>query len=131
MKLQGLCPCTSDFVNKEKKNPKTKQKIQKWTLQISDPCDTREVCDFDLIKSLRQNITPQTLVCLPLWMQISFVAIFKNHVDLEWESSPRQFTNLFLAEIELIFSVDMKEVLHALKWLSVDPVAQGLESQPN
>lgn len=76
---------------------------------------------------LRQNITPQKLACLPLWMQISFAVIFKNHVDLEWESWPKQFTNFFLAEIKVIFSIDMKEVRHAPKWLTVDPVAQGLE----
>lgn len=57
-------------------------------------------------------------------MQISFAVIFKTHVDLEWEGCSRWFTNLFVGEIKVIFSTDMKEVLHVTKWLSVDPMVQ-------
>lgn len=63
-------PVHQGFVNKEKKT-----KPRNEHCRISNPCNTLEVCDFDLIALnpfLQENITSQKLDHLP-FVSVSFL----------------------------------------------------------
>ena len=59
-------------------------------------------------------------------MRVFFVAILKNHVDLEWESCPNQLIKLLLGVIRINFSILLEELLHTPEciWMHVDLIAQ-------
>lgn len=124
-----MFPCTSGFCEQgEKTKPRNEH------CRISDPCNTLEVRDFDLIELnpfLQENITSQKLDHLP-FVSVSFLCCHPQKscwFGIEQESCPNQFIKLLLRVIKINFSILLEEDLHTAEhiWMHVELIIQWLE----